>query len=219
MEDGIYDHNRILLQGVVAESPEISHALFEERFFKMMLDVARLSGNIDTIPVTVPERLLKSRPVGLGDRVVVRGQVRSYNRMEEGKNRLILTAFARYLGPPEPDIVNPNDVMLDGFLCRVPNYRTTPFGREIADLLVAVNRPYGKSDYIPVIAWGHIARKAQTLDVGSHIIISGRLQSREYQKKLDDETVVNRVAYEVSVTELLLADRDGSGQGSQASDR
>ena len=149
--------------------------------------------------------------------MVVRGQVRSYNRME-GKNRLILTAFARYLGPPAR-YRQSNDVMLDGFLCRVPNYRTTPFGREIADLLVAVNRPYGKSDYIPVIAWGHIARKAQTLDVGSHIIISGRLQSREYHKKLDDETVVYRVAYEVSVTELLLADRDGSGQGSQASDR
>ncbi|NLG37906.1 MAG: single-stranded DNA-binding protein [Clostridiales bacterium] len=219
MEDGIYDHNRIVLQGVAAESPELSHALFEERFFRMMLDVSRLSGNIDTVPVTVPERLLLSRPVGIGDKVVVRGQVRSYNRMEEGKNRLILTAFARYLGPPEPDIVNPNDVMLDGFLCRVPNYRTTPFGREITDLLIAVNRPYGKSDYIPVIAWGHVARRAQTLDVGSHIIISGRLQSRDYQKKLDDETVVNRVAYEVSVTELLLADREGARQDGQATDR
>lgn len=211
MDNGIYDHNRIVLQGIVGEPLTPSHTLFDEKFYRMMMDVPRLSGNIDTLPVTVSERLLRTLPVSVGDKVTVRGQVRSYNRMEEGKNRLILTAFARYLGPVESGIANPNEVMLDGFLCRLPNYRTTPFGREITDLLLAVNRPYGKSDYIPVIAWGHMARRAHALDVGSRVVMNGRLQSREYQKKLEDDRVINRVAYEVSVTDMRAAGREENG--------
>ena len=143
-----------------------------------------------------------------GEYIVVEGQLRSYNRYIDGRNRLILTIFARELYSPSDEeelkelLRKPNEIYLDGFICKAPIYRTTPFGREITDLLVAVNRPYNKSDYIPSIAWGRNARYCKGLEIGDNIRIWGRLQSREYQKKLGEEEVQTKIAYEVSISKM-----------------
>lgn len=200
MEKGIHENNQVILKGRVVEEPVYSHSLYGEKFFSMMLEVPRLSGVNDMLPVMVSDRLLHLMDVEVGDELAVIGQLRSYNRLVEGKSRLILTVFARHISPPEDADENPNQVLLEGYVCRTPVYRTTPFGREITDLLIAVNRPYNKSDYIPVISWGRNARFAETLEVGQKVFIHGRMQSRQYQKKLAEGAVENRTAYEVSVT-------------------
>lgn len=200
MEKGIHENNQVMLKGRVAEEPVYSHSLYGEKFFSMMMDVPRLSGVNDILPVMVSDRLLHLMNVEVGDELAVIGQLRSYNRLVDGKSRLILTVFARHISPPEDVAENPNQVLLEGFVCRSPVYRTTPFGREITDLLIAVNRPYNKSDYIPVISWGRNARFAETLEVGQKVFIHGRMQSRQYQKKQAEGIVENRTAYEVSVT-------------------
>ncbi len=200
MEKGNHENNQVTLKGRVAEEPLYSHTLYGERFFTLMLEVPRLSGVADTLPVMVSDRLLDLVSVATGDELAVMGQLRSYNRMVEGRNRLILTVFARHIAPPEDINDNPNQVLLEGYVCRAPVYRTTPFGREITDLLLAINRPYNKSDYIPVICWGRNARFAQSLEVGQRVCVHGRMQSRLYQKKLDDGETENRTAYEVSIS-------------------
>jgi primosomal replication protein N len=200
LEKGNHENNQVMLKGKVVEEPVYSHSLYGEKFFTLMLEVPRLSGVTDMLPVMVSDRLLRLMDVAVGDELAVIGQLRSYNRLVEGKSRLILTVFARHISPPEDMTDNPNQVLLEGFVCRPPVYRTTPFGREITDLLIAVNRPYNKSDYIPVISWGRNARYAETLEVGQKVSIHGRMQSRLYQKKLPDGTMENRTAYEVSVS-------------------
>jgi single-stranded DNA-binding protein len=200
LEKGIHENNQVMLKGRVVEDPVYSHSLYGEKFFSMMLEVPRLSGVNDSLPVMVSDRLLHLMDVEVGDELAVIGQLRSYNRLVEGKSRLILTVFARHISSPEEADENPNQVLLEGFVCRTPVYRTTPFGREITDLLIAVNRPYNKSDYIPVISWGRNARFAETLEVGQKVFIHGRMQSRQYQKKLAEGAIENRTAYEVSVT-------------------
>jgi len=175
--------------------PTYSHSLYGEAFYSCTLSVPRLSGVEDLLPVTVSERLLFACPTQDG-RIAVTGQLRSYNRQAEGANRLILTVFAQSLEPGgEPC----NEISLTGYLCKPPVYRVTPFSREIADLLLAVNRPYNKSDYIPCICWGRNARFARTLSVGECISAAGRVQSRAYQKRFEDGTAIERTAYEVSV--------------------
>ena len=194
------ENNQLSLCGVIETPPALDHEVFGEQFYRMDLRVPRLSGAQDLLPVTVSERLMNSQVVP-GTRLCVQGQLRSYNKVMGGAGRLLLTAFAQRLSPPD-DSENPNTIHLIGAICKPPAFRTTPFGREIADLMLAVNRAFGKSDYIPCIAWGRTARYAAQLSVGDHLDVQGRFQSREYQKQLPDGTVINRMAYEVSISRL-----------------
>ena len=200
--DTIFLNNKIVLQGKVATELEYSHSMYGESFYTFSLDVVRLSDSKDTLNITVSERLLLNLKLDIGTNVVIDGQLRSYNKFDDGSNRLILTVFARDIQLTDEKFKNPNEIYLDGFICKEPVYRTTPFGREIADVLLAVNRAYNKSDYIPTIAWGRNSRFCKTLSVGDNIRVWGRLQSREYQKKLSDDTVAKKVAYEVSISKM-----------------
>lgn len=193
--------NSIHLRGHVCQPLQFGHELFGEQFFVTTLRVPRLSGAEDFLPITLSERLLIDEPIAAGSILCLDGQLRSYNKVVEGSGRLLITAFAQRL-LPEEDEENPNRVQLTGALCKAPSYRTTPFGREIADLMLAVNRSYGKSDYIPCITWGRTARYAANLKIGHKVQLVGRFQSRNYQKQLPDGTILNKVAYEVSVSRL-----------------
>jgi Single-stranded DNA-binding protein len=193
--------NTLSLSGTIAEMPAFSHDVFGEAFYQMVLAVPRLSGVHDMLPVTASERLLDLVSPEPGLPLHLEGQIRSYNKMIDGVGRLLITAFAQRLTVSAGE-ENPNTVLLTGALCKPPAYRTTPFGREIADMMLAVNRAFGKSDYIPCIAWGRNARFAAKFSVGDHIIIEGRLQSRPYQKQMPDGSVLDKVAYEVSVSRL-----------------
>ena len=195
--------NLITLGGLIAEEPVFGHEVFGERFFYATLSVPRLSGAEDLLPITISERLMQSTAMAVGSPLYMEGQLRSYNKLVDGVGKLLLTGFAQRLLPPFREEY-PNNVVLTGALCKPPSYRTTPFGREIADLMLAVNRAYGKSDYIPCIAWGRTARFASHLKVGDKVQASGRFQSRPYQKQLADGQVQNKVAYEVSVGRLSL---------------
>lgn len=197
-------NNLVTLCGEVVTAPTHYHEIFGERFYEVQLAVDRLSGMQDILPISVSERLLGDH-FTLGSRVTVSGQFRSYNKTVADKSKLMLTVFVKEVLPFDQTL-NPNQMLLSGYICKPPVYRTTPFSREIADVLVAVNRQYNKSDYIPCIVWGRNARFASSLSVGQHIQIVGRVQSRNYQKRLDDETVVTRTAYEVSVSKLLLVE-------------
>lgn len=193
--------NIIHLRGQICENLQFGHELFGEQFYVTTLRVPRLSGAEDFLPITLSERLLMDAPLAVGNELCLEGQLRSYNKVVEGAGRLLITAFAQRLIPPSDD-ENPNHVQLTGALCKPPSYRTTPFGREIADLMLAVNRSYGKSDYIPCITWGRTARYAANLKIGDKVQLAGRFQSRNYQKQLPDGTTLNKVAYEVSVSRL-----------------
>ena len=196
--------NKVVLTGTVMGQPTYSHTVFGENFHIVQLSVPRLSGNNDTLPIYLSEHLL-SDLVSDGNTLTVVGQLRSYNKLVETHSKLLLTVFVQDILPCD-DSINPNTMELDGYICKAPVYRTTPFNREICDILLAVNRPYNKSDYIPCIIWGRTARFASTLSVGQHIHIVGRVQSRQYQKKQEDGTVDTRTTYEVSVTKLSLVD-------------
>ena len=195
--------NTLHLCGRVIGTPVVGHEAFGEKFYYLTLGVPRLSGAQDQLPVTLSERLLDGGELHDGDMLCIEGQVRSYNKIIEGAGRLLITAFAQKIAQPD-ERENPNQIQLTGTLCKAPAYRTTPFGREIADMMLAVNRAYGKSDYIPCITWGRSARFASKLSVGDRISLTGRLQSRAYQKQLPDGTVVEKTAYEVSVGHLEL---------------
>jgi len=201
--------NIIHLKGQICQNLQFGHELFGEQFFVTTLRVPRLSGAEDFLPITLSERLLMDSPITNGSHLCLEGQLRSYNKVIEGSGRLLITAFAQKLIDCETDDENPNRVQLTGALCKPPSYRTTPFGREIADLMLAVNRSYGKSDYIPCIAWGRTARFASGLNVGDRVQLQGRFQSRVYQKQLPDGTVQERTAYEVSVSRLTLESAAG----------
>lgn len=194
--------NIIHLKGQICQNLQFDHELFGEQFYTTTLRVPRLSGAEDFLPVTLSERLLLTEPLVNGSMLCLEGQLRSYNKVIEGSGRLLITAFAQKLLNADEDEENPNRVQLTGALCKAPSYRTTPFGREIADLMLAVNRSYGKSDYIPCITWGRTARYAANLKVGDRVQLVGRFQSRAYQKQLPDGTTLNKVAYEVSVSRL-----------------
>ena len=193
--------NIIHLRGQVCQPLQFGHELFGEQFYTTILRVPRLSGAEDFLPITLSERLLLDEPITSGSELCLDGQLRSYNKVVEGAGRLLITAFAQRLLPVDEE-ENPNRVQLTGALCKAPSYRTTPFGREIADLMLAVNRSYGKSDYIPCITWGRTARYAAGLKIGDKVQLVGRFQSRNYQKQLQDGTILNKVAYEVSVSRL-----------------
>jgi len=205
------ENNYLVLIGKVISDKKFSHEIYGESFYVFNLEVPRLSGNEDIIPITISERLLANFDLDEGKKVVIEGQFRSYNSYENERNRLILTVFAKdimeYNEQQEDEEEKTtsqvsNEVVLNGYICKKPIYRQTPFGREISDILLAVNRAYNKSDYIPCIAWGRNARFCQNLEVGTEVKIVGRVQSRIYEKKFEDGTVEQRVAYEVSVGSL-----------------
>lgn len=195
-------NNVVTLSGRVTGDPVFSHEVFGEKFYEAALAVKRLSGMEDILPVSVSEHLMGDRFTD-GAEISVKGQFRSYNKVVGEHSKLMLTVFVRDVCDYD-ETVNPNVMELSGYVCKAPVYRTTPFNREICDLLIAVNRQYNKSDYIPCIVWGRNARFAGNLPVGEHVSISGRVQSRNYQKKLPDETVVTRTAYEVSVSKITV---------------
>ena len=210
MADKIIENNQVSIMGKIDTGFTFSHQVFGEGFYTMELIVRRLSDSEDRIPVMVSERLIDVTQDYTGEYIEIHGQFRSYNRHEEKHNRLVLSVFAREVRFVEEDEENTpvNQIFMDGFICKPPVYRKTPLGREIADILLAVNRPYGKSDYIPCICWGRNARFASGFTVGSHIQIVGRVQSREYVKRIDEENVEHRVAYEVSVSKVDLLEND-----------
>ena len=195
-------NNCVTLSGVVASAPTYSHEIYGEKFYEVTLAVKRLSGMDDFLPISVSEHLLTDMFFE-GNNVTVSGQFRSYNKTVGEKSKLMLTVFVREVLPYN-ETINPNTLELTGYICKPPIYRTTPFNREICDVLIAVNRQYNKSDYIPCIVWGRNARFAGSLAVGEHINVVGRVQSRNYQKKLPDDTVVTRTAYEVSVSKITV---------------
>lgn len=197
------DNNIITLIGTIVSDKQFSHEVYGEGFYTFDLEVPRLSENSDIIPVTASERIL-GEDFKVGQKVIIDGQFRSYNNYENEKNKLVLTVFVKDMKIVEEidEEQNPNEIILDGFICKKPIYRTTPFGREIADILLAVNRAYNKSDYIPCIAWGRNARFCQNMSVGEKIKIWGRIQSRLYEKKFEDGTSETRRAYEVSISKL-----------------
>ena len=208
MADKIIENNQVSIMGKVASGFTFSHQVYGEGFYLADVLVKRLSDSEDRIPLMVSERLVDVTQDYEGEYIMVQGQFRSYNRHEEKKNRLVLSVFVRELTFVEEadDSIKTNQIFLDGYICKPPVYRKTPLGREIADLLLAVNRPYGKSDYIPCICWGRNARYASAFEVGGHVLIWGRIQSREYIKKLGENETEKRVAYEVSVSKLEYAD-------------
>ena len=181
MTEKTLNNNQVVVAGEIASEFVFSHEIFGEGFYMVDLIVSRLSDAYDTIPLMVSDRLFDVNESHIGERIMAKGQFRSYNKHEETR---------------------PNQIYLDGYICKAPVYRMTPLGREIADVLLAVNRAYGKSDYIPCICWGRNARFAGKLQVGEHVAIWGRIQSREYQKRIDNDQVISKVAYEVSVSKM-----------------
>ena len=199
MADKIIENNQVSIMGKIDTGFTFSHQVFGEGFYTMELLVRRLSDSEDRIPVMVSERLLDITQDYTGQYIEIHGQFRSYNRHEEKHNRLVLSVFAR-------EVLPVNQIFLDGFICKPPVYRKTPLGREIADMLLAVNRPYSKSDYIPCICWGRNARYASAFTVGGHVLLWGRIQSREYMKRIGENQSERRTAYEVSVSKLEYID-------------
>jgi single-stranded DNA-binding protein len=239
LDTNYLENNYLTLVGKVTSEKEFSHEIYGERFYSFDLSIPRLSGNADVIPVTVSERLINDDMMEIGSKLLIKGQFRSYNSYENEKNRLILTVFAKDIEKleevaPETEVdeegnevqVNEfakkdtitNEVVLIGYICKKPIYRQTPFGREIADLLLAVNRAYNKSDYIPSIAWGRNARFCQNLEVGTEVKVVGRIQSRSYEKKYEDGTIVKKVAYEVSIGSLEVVKASDNAETEEASE-
>jgi len=200
--DNNLSNNQAIIIGTIEDEFVFNHEIYAEKFYTFTVKVPRLSGASDNVRVMVSERLISNMDLSIGKEIVVLGQLRSYNKFVDGANKLILTVFARNIEPCIEKSKNPNEIFLDGYICKEPVYRKTPFGREIADVLLAVNRAYNKSDYIPTIAWGRNSRFCQTLEVGDNIRVWGRLQSREYQKKINENEVVKKVAYEVSISKM-----------------
>jgi single-strand DNA binding protein len=209
MENNLNQTNTIKLSGRIITEPEPSHQVYGEEFYNLKLECKRLSQASDILPITISDRLLIHNDFSIDSFVDINGQIRSYNSYSDGKTHLILTVFVKDIENCDTlEENNPNDVTLNGYICKPPIYRTTPFGREIADVLLAVNRAYNKSDYIPIICWGRNARFVSNLDVGSNIIINGRMQSRVYQKKTDEDTIIEKTAYEVSVSKIQLVNSE-----------
>jgi single-stranded DNA-binding protein len=206
MTDKVIENNQVVIMGEIIGDFEFSHEIFGEGFYMVDVRVERLSDSNDIIPLMVSERLINVEQDFKGQYIMVSGQFRSYNRHEERRNRLVLSVFAREIDFIDalPENTQTNQIYLDGYICKEPIYRKTPLGREIADLLLAVNRPYGKSDYIPCICWGRNARYAGGFVVGERCAVWGRIQSREYMKKISEEQIYKRIAYEVSVSKLEL---------------
>ena len=199
-------NNKVYLMGTVASPLKFSHELYGEGFYDFTLEVPRLSGQTDLLPLTASERLLEQTEISVGTKIGISGQFRSYNKVSEEKSRLMLTVFVREFVPYDPDSETPNYIEINGYVCKPPVYRTTPFDRKICDILLAVNRGYNKSDYIPCIAWGRNALYVKNAAVGSNLQVFGRVQSRIYSKRAADGSVEERTAYELSISKLVKVD-------------
>ena len=218
MDTNYSDNNHLILVGKVTSEKRFSHEIYGEKFYIFDMEVPRLSDTTDIIPITASERIINDELIAIGNKLIIKGQFRSYNSYENERNKLILTVFAKDVILAEDENLSEeekeetqrtsNEVTLVGYICKKPIYRQTPFGREISDILLAVNRAYNKSDYIPSIAWGRNARFSQNLPTGTEVKIIGRVQSRNYEKKHEDGTIENRVAYEVSISSLEVIDAD-----------
>lgn len=213
MQENVNERNQATVVGTVIGNYKFSHELYNEKFYEFMINVSRLSDVTDILPIMISERLIKIEELVEGTIVEVKGQLRSYNNQQNHEdNKLKLTIFARsveFVSEQDEDkFLNPNQIFLDGFICKQPAYRKTPLGREICDIIIAVNRAYNKSDYIPVIAWGRNAKFCEGLNVGDNVQIFGRVQSRTYDKKLPDETLITKIAYEVSASKLKLTENN-----------
>ena len=201
MNHELLENNKVYLQGEVVSEPVFSHDVLNEGFYTLEISIPRLSGQNDVIPVTISERLLANANIKVGQIIALKGQFRSYNKIEENKSKLVLTVFVRELCDVD-DNSNPNIIEIYGYICKSPIYRTTPFNREITDVLMAVNRSYNKSDYIPCITWGRNARFVGELPVGTKLEMVGRIQSREYIKKQEGLEPMSKIAYEISVSKV-----------------
>ena len=214
MNETRFDNNQVILTGEIVSNFEFSHEVLGEGFYTAILAYERLSGEKDAIPIMVSERIVDVEADRIGQFVRVSGQFRSYNKHEGEKNHLILSVFAREFGDITEErhfgLEDKNIISLDGYICKKPTYRKTPLGREITDILLAVNRPYGKSDYVPTICWGRNAVYASGLEVGTRMQIEGRIQSREYQKRISDNEYETRTAYEVSASKLTVVEESDS---------
>ena len=195
------ENNKVNIAGVICSDFNYSHTLCGEKFYIADLEVERTSGKSDIIPIMVSDRMIKIEDL-TGVAVEITGQFRSYNKHIDGKSKLVLTVFVYEIEVLENVMYNNNNVELIGYICKEPIYRKTPLGREIADVLLAVNRQCGKSDYIPCICWGRNARYVGNLPIGTKISIAGRVQSRTFLKKIDEETTEERVAYELSASKV-----------------
>lgn len=201
------ENNKIELCGVITSVPELNHKTYGENFYGFRLSCSRKSTEKDMLPIIVSDRLVEIKDLQVGKKISVKGQVRTFNKhISDDKRKLLIMVFARDVREIEEESESApefnNNVKLNGYICKPPIYRVTPKGREIADVLIAVNRMYGKADYIPCITWGRNARYAGNIDVGTRIDVEGRLQSREHTKKLDDGTEEIRTAYEISVSRI-----------------
>lgn len=206
MNHELLDNNKVYLQGKVVSNPTFSHDVFDEAFYNMELAIPRLSGQEDIIPITISAKLLTNNDIKIGDLIAVKGQFRSYNKLEDDKSKLVLTVFVRELCDYD-ETINPNTIEIFGYICKSPIYRTTPFNREITDMLMAVNRSYNKSDYIPCITWGRNARYVGGMPVGTKLEVVGRIQSREYLKKYNEtDEPIKKIAYEISVSKVSMCE-------------
>ncbi|MCL2555501.1 MAG: single-stranded DNA-binding protein [Firmicutes bacterium] len=203
-DSSLITNNKVFLCGKVDSELKYSHELYGEAFYEFYMKVKRLSSHFDRLPITVSERLIQGIDLSLGAKIALNGQFRSYNKLEGDKSKLMLTVFVRDFMIGVEDELNPNLAVLSGHICKIPIYRTTPFNREICDILLAVNRAYNKSDYIPCIAWGRNARFVKEIETGQKISIAGRIQSREYYKRINDENVETRIAYELSINKISI---------------
>ena len=206
MQTNLRENNMVSLIGKIVSDYTFSHEMYGETFYTFKLETSRLSDVIDTLPITISERLIDKNLFKIDSLIEINGQIRSYNNIVDDKNHLILTVFAKDINFNLDFNKNPNQVVLNGYICKPPVYRKTPFGREIADVLLAVNRSYNKSDYIPTIIWGRNAKFASGLNVGDNLKINGRIQSRNYQKKLENGDILEKIAYEISVSKLEVVD-------------
>ena len=203
------DNNKVTISGEIAREFEYNHEVYGEKFYTSTLEVRRESGYVDKVPIEVSDRLVSVNDTWTGNFVRIKGEFRSYNQHGEGKSRLILFVFARDIEVLDGRI-DSNEIILNGFICKEPTYRKTPLGREISEILIAANRAYGKSDYIPCIAWGRNARFTSGLEIGKEIKICGRIQSREYLKRYKDGIEETRTEYEVSVCRIYLLEDDAN---------
>ncbi len=202
LDENRCETNKAVLQGVIMTELKFSHKSYGESFYLFEVGIGRKSGYRDEIKVVISERLIWDINLAMGMRVKVEGQIRTYNEESDGRSRLNIVVFTRGIQIIAEDELDENYIYLEGFLCKAPIRRTSPLGRELCDIMLAVNRMYNKSDYIPCIAWGRNATYAGGLEVGTKLSIIGRIQSREYKKRDTDGNIINRIAYEVSILKI-----------------
>ena len=208
------DNNNVTVSGIIASDFQYSHEVYGEKFYVSAVESKRASGTSDFVPITVSERLVDVSETWGGQKVKITGAFRSYNEHTETGNHLVLSIFVDEIFCVDSAECDTNEIYLDGYICKEVRYRETPLGRELSDILLAVNRPFGKSDYIPCIVWGRNARYASGLDVGTRVFLDGRIQSREYRKRIDENTTETRVCYEVSAKTInVIEESEGEEDG------